>query len=398
MREAAVAAGGAGAQTVDLNSTRGLASTILLGVIGPEVFIVQPGFVQGLVQNVGFSEQGAGYTASVEMFGIAATTVALAFLAHRLDWRKLLYASLLLMFVSNAACAFVHDLNTFAVLRVFAGLGAGGIITLTFTAIGLTRSVDRNFGLLIMWVLIYGAVGLLVMPAAFRLIGMSGVLWFFALFPLVGVPFVRYMPHSGQTVTEVRADAVDLGVPLKSSALLAMFVYFLAQGVVWAYLFLIGVNAGLTEQQVANGLTISQFAGVAGAFAAAWLAHRTHHTLALIIGIVGGCGGALSLDRSFQLPAVRDRRVHLQLCVEFHATGAARRHGEIRPSRAGGRLCGGGPDVRSGCGPGSGRLRSGHGTLASVIWVGLALFFLSLALILPPVLAQARRVHGVAVT
>src|SRR5690349_5530157 len=94
----------------DLNSTRGLTSAILLGVIGPEVFIVQPGFVQGLVQKVGFTEQGAGYTASVEMFGIAVTTLVLTFLANRIDWRKLLYAALLLMFVTNAASAFVHDL------------------------------------------------------------------------------------------------------------------------------------------------------------------------------------------------------------------------------------------------------------------------------------------------
>src|SRR5215217_2423845 len=110
--------------TADLNSFRGLSSTILLGVIGPEVFIVQPGFVQGLVQRVGFDEQGAGYTASVEMFGIAATTVALTFLARRLDWRKILTISLLMMFGANAACAYVDDLQTFAALRLFAGFGA----------------------------------------------------------------------------------------------------------------------------------------------------------------------------------------------------------------------------------------------------------------------------------
>src|SRR5688500_9211595 len=93
--------GAAEEASVDLNSFRGLATAILLGVIGPEVFIVQPGFVQGLVQYVGFDEQGAGYTASLEMFGIAATTFALIFLTPRLDWRKLLRISLLVMFAAN---------------------------------------------------------------------------------------------------------------------------------------------------------------------------------------------------------------------------------------------------------------------------------------------------------
>ena len=140
--------------TADLGSFRVLATAILLGAIGPEVFIVQPGFVQGLVQHLGFDAQGAGYTASAEMFGIAATTVALTFLAHRFDWRRVLNASLLVMFAANVACTFVSDLEAFAVLRFLAGFGAGGVVSLSFTVIGLTPSPDRNFGLLIMWVLI----------------------------------------------------------------------------------------------------------------------------------------------------------------------------------------------------------------------------------------------------
>ncbi len=54
---------------------------------------------------------------------------------------------------------------------------------------------------------------------------------------------------------QVERDAVDLRGRREGLALAAMFAYFLAQGVVWAYLFLIGIAGGLTEQQVANGLT-----------------------------------------------------------------------------------------------------------------------------------------------
>ena len=383
---------------VDLNSFRGLASTILLGVIGPEVFIVQPGFVQGLVQHVGFDEQGAGYTASVEMFGIAATTVALTFLARRLDWRKILTISLLLMFAANAACAYVDDLQTFAILRVLAGFGAGGLISLSFTAIGLTRNPDRNFGWLIMWVLIYGALGLLAMPSAFNLIGMRGVLWFFALFPLIGLAVVRYMPRSGETVIHVSADAVELSAALKSSALLSMFVYFLAQGVVWAYLFLIGVNGGLNEQQVANGLTISQFAGVAGAFAAVLLAQRTHYAIALTVGIVGGAIVLYPLVGHFGAVlyaltvSVYNFAWNYVQPVILGAMAKFDRRGHVVVYAVAAQMCG------LAAGPGLAALVIGDRSLTSVISLGIGLFFLSLALILPPVLAQAQRRQGVAVT
>jgi predicted MFS family arabinose efflux permease len=332
------------------------------------------------------------------MFGIAATTVALTFLARRLDWRKILTTSLLMMFVANVACAYVADLQTFAALRLFAGLGAGGVISLSFAAIGLTRNPDRNFGWLIMWVLIYGALGLLAMPSAFNLIGMRGVLWFFALFPLIGLAVVRYMPRSGETVIRVGADAVELSAALKSSALLSMFVYFLAQGVVWAYLFLIGVNGGLSEQQVANGLTISQFAGVAGAFAAVLLAQRTHYAIALTIGIVGGAIVLYPLIGHFGAVlyaltvSVYNFAWNYVQPVILGAMAKFDRRGYVVVYAVAAQTCG------LAAGPGLAALVIGDRSLTSVISLGIGLFFLSLALILPPVLAQAQRSQGVAVT
>ena len=58
-------------RTTEGDESRLLVSAILLGVVGPEVFIVQPGFVQGMVQYLGFDDRAAGYMASAEMFGIA---------------------------------------------------------------------------------------------------------------------------------------------------------------------------------------------------------------------------------------------------------------------------------------------------------------------------------------
>ena len=61
----------------DVNSRKSITAIVWLAVIGPCVFILQPGFVQGLVVYMGFDEQQAGLIASYEMFGMAATTVLL---------------------------------------------------------------------------------------------------------------------------------------------------------------------------------------------------------------------------------------------------------------------------------------------------------------------------------
>src|ERR1043166_4593843 len=80
---------------------RGLVAAILVGVIGPEVFIVQPGFVQGLVQHLGFDDQSAGYAASIEVWGITLTTVLMTFFAHHFNWRRVIAISLVIVALSN---------------------------------------------------------------------------------------------------------------------------------------------------------------------------------------------------------------------------------------------------------------------------------------------------------
>lgn len=368
----------------------GLSPAILMGVIGPEVFIVQPGFVQGVVAYLGFSEQQAGYIASAEMLGIALTTVLLTFVAHRVDWRRVFAAALLLMFFANALSTVADGFAAFAALRFAAGLGAGALISLSFAAIGLTDDPDRNFGYLIMWVLIYGALGLMLMPSAYALGGMDVVLWFFALFPLVGLPFVRHLPATGENAVAVEEDAVTLPAGLRSLALLAMLAYFLAQGVVWAYLFLIGLDGGLDEQQVANGLTLSQFAGIAGALLAALLGSRWGRSAPLTLGIVGGALCLWFLVGDFRFLAfalavsIYNFLWNLTHPFLLAAMASFDRRGRVVVYAVAMQMVG------LAIGPGLAALVIEPGRYVNVNLLGAALFALSLVFVLPPVLAQAR--------
>jgi predicted MFS family arabinose efflux permease len=374
----------------ELNSRKTLWSTFLVGVIAPEVFIVQPGFVQGLVEYVGFDDQGAGFAMTAEMFGLATTTILMTFTAQRVNWRAVILGSLIVMFLANVLCTLTTDLNTFMALRFLAGLGAGSLVSLSFAAIGLTRNPDRNFGLLIMWVLTYGAIVLWLMPSAYALAGMNGVLWFFALFPLVAVPFIRNLPADGESLAQVEEDAVNLTTGMKAMALIAMLAYFIAQGAVWAYLFLIGLAGGLSEQEVANGLTLSQFAGIAGALLAATMSNRYGRSLPLTVGILGGAlclyflvgryeflvfalavgiyNFAWNMTHPFLLAAMAsfDRRGRVVVyAVAMQMVGLA-------------------------IGPGLAASVIAEGDYINVNWLGAGLFVVSLALILPPVIAQTK--------
>lgn len=380
---------------VDLNSGSTLYSVFLIGVIAPEVFIVQPGFVQGLVEYLGFDDQGAGKVVSAEMWGLAATTILMTFIAHRVNWRGVVFGSLVIMFLANAACTLTTDVSTFVTLRFIAGLGAGSLVSLSFAAVGLTANPDRNFGLLIMWVLTYGAIVLWAMPTAYETFGFNGVLWFFALFPMTAMPFVRRLPVSGESHEQVEADAVDLSPALKGMALAAMFAYFIAQGVVWAYLFLIGLAGGLSEQAVANGLMLSQFAGIAGALLAAVIAHRFGRSAPLTIGVLGGALCLYYLVGSFEFVvfavAVCVYNFFWNLTHPFllGAMASFDRHGRVVVYAVAMQMLG------LAIGPYLAATVITEGVYINVNWTGAILFVASWVLILPPVLAQARQWRAV---
>ena len=185
------------AAPMDINSKMTLFAAFYMGVVGPEVFIIQPGVVQGFVEYLEFSEQQAGYIASAEMWGIALTTIVMTFLSSRFNWRHVISFSLVLVTGSNLASLTTTELYVFGAWRFLAGVGCGGLVSLSFAVIGLTDNPDRNFGYYMVWVLTYGALGLLVMPTAYSLVGMEGVILFFALFP-------GLRPAAGQVPAHLR--------------------------------------------------------------------------------------------------------------------------------------------------------------------------------------------------
>ncbi len=378
---------------VDVNSNVSLFAAIYLSVIGAAVFIVQPGFVQGLVEFYGFDEQQAGYIASAEIWGLALTTVVLALGGHNYSWQRIFRLSIVLFVLGNLASTLTSELYQFSTLRFITGLGSGGLVSLTFTIIGLTRLPDLNFGLLIMGVLTYGALGLWAFPAALALVGLKGIIIFFAVFGASGWFCLSHVPDSGEEHLQVEEDAVDLAKAFRILAILAMFTYFFAQGVIWAYLFLIGLNGGVDEQGVANGLMLSQFLGIAGAFVAAAAGRRFGRAWPLAIGVLGGAAVLAALFGQFTAAVYA-----ITVCVYnfawnmthpflLGAMASFDRHGRVVIYAVAAQMLG------LAVGPAFAAALLGDGDYDRVIIAGMVLFVLSYILILIPLIDHYRAIH-----
>ena len=175
-------------------------------------------------------------------------------------------------------------------------------------------------------------------------------------------------------------------------AILAMFTYFFAQGVIWAYLFLIGLNGGVAEQGVANGLMLSQFLGIAGAFVAAMSGRKFGRIVPLAIGIVGGALVLVFLFGTFTALIYT-----LTVCVynfawnmshPFLLGGMASfdRHGRVVVYAVAAQMVG------LAIGPAFAAFLLAEGDYSRVIYAGIGLFILSYLLILVPLLAHHRQI------
>ena len=271
-----------------VNRPPAIASFVLLGTIGVLSFIVQPALVEGFVSVLGLSESRAVDLAGIEMTGVALATVVVALLGDRVSWRLLTALSLLIATAGNAASVMLQHGEGLAAARLVAGLGHGGIISLSFTFVGLTRRVERNLALYLVSLLTYGALVIWLAPRLFDSVGLGGLFGAFSIATAASLLVLPYLPRSSAARVEPTPRARQLPVPMLVIALASVLAYNLAQGIAWAILFLVGTGAGHGEQQVANALLASQVTAVIGALAAVFLGERWRRGPAIVAGILGG--------------------------------------------------------------------------------------------------------------
>lgn len=265
---------------------RALAAAIYLNVVSVSVFIVQPGFVQVVVERLHFTDAQAGFVTATEMWGLAVATVLMTALTGRLDWRRMAAVAVLAMVAGNLLSLVPTSPGMFGITRLLVGLGGGVLASLGFSSIGLTSAPDRNFAYLNMCVLLYGAVVLWALPPFVHEVGVPGMLLFFAMVAAAMLPFIRLLPRSERDGRPQGVSAVNQGHSRGAALLVATnLLFFVGVGSVWAYLALIGTAGGASDQSVATALMVAQLSGAAGSLVAARLENRVGRRVPIGVGL-----------------------------------------------------------------------------------------------------------------
>ena len=269
----------------DINSAVALVSMVFLAVVGPQAVVVQPAFVEGLVSQLGFDPVQAGYVSAAENTGKAVMSIAMMFLVTRVNWRRLFYVALLLLIGVNLFCTVSQSYQAYLAARALSGCANGIIIPLCYVVIGLTAKSERNFGIMMVFVLLYSAGIYLVVPTLFKLAGFNGLLLLFAAFALLALPLVRNLPVAGEQEQHAGGTGSSLSWALRGMAIAAMFFFFLAMFSLFPYLSLIGTSAGIAAQTIANAMTVAQFCGMGGAFLVVVIGDRFGRALPIAVAL-----------------------------------------------------------------------------------------------------------------
>jgi hypothetical protein len=270
-----------------------VAAAIILGTIGVLSFIVQPGLVQGFVTQYGLSEAGANALAFDEMLGIAVATVLAALIGSRLSWRTQAIAALIVSAIGHALSGLASGGEWLSVARLIAGLGCGFVISISFSVVGAGARPERNLGLYLVLLLTYGAFGLWELPRILDTFGLDSVFYCWAAITFAGIAAALKLPdgpasNSAEPAQKISGDDTRTSIVPILLVLAGVLTYNFSIGVAWANLFLIGIDAGIAEQPIADALLICQFTAVGGALGAVWLAGRSGQLWPVIVGTVGG--------------------------------------------------------------------------------------------------------------
>ena len=265
----------------DSDECRLVVGAIAVATIGLAGLGFQPVMVAALIGAGKFSAEAAGYAASAEVFGIAATNLATALVGKGVSWRLQSIVGIFLLICGGAASvAAEHATAPLMVARFISGLGSGVLISRGYAAAGLSRNPDRLLGYLLATSTAHVAVGSFLLPRLIPQWGLSAIFIYYGLLALVGLMFVRWMPVGVDAAVERQHSGSSLME--RVSALAAAAFLFTGLGVLWAYLFQIALSMGAGADEAAVGLSISQIAAFAGALIAS-LAGRKVPALAMLL-------------------------------------------------------------------------------------------------------------------
>jgi predicted MFS family arabinose efflux permease len=267
-----------------------LAAAIAVGILGALTVWTVPGFVALVARHANLDVHQMGYVASVDINSMAVAVGVTTFLLPILRWRSLAWAGIGLIALGNLGSASAHEFGSLAFVRVIVGAGEGVCVGVSFASFGLAAVPARAFAVYMISGASVSASLLAILPGLQSAVGTSGVFYLTAALASLVAIAAAWFPNEervGMAGTPQASATIDW--PLACKSLVAVCLYFFAQGAVWSYFGRIAELNQIPAAAITRALAAGTMAGIAGASLAGALANRVRPGWPMV------CSGVVSV-------------------------------------------------------------------------------------------------------
>lgn len=222
-----------------------------------------PGVVNALAGNIGFSDAQAGQIVALNGYGgLLGSAIAIA-LIHRVRWQYAMLTFLTLLAMVDLATAWVEPYPLLLGWRFGAGVLGGLCVGIGLAVLARLNDPDRAFGLLMFVQFSLGSMVIYLLPGLEIALGAHAVFYVMATLAALSLMFLPFLP-----TLRLDSSSTEPSAPLQANTtllLLAILGYQVAASGIWAYVGLIGRDAGMAAESVSQYIAATGLLGLLGA-------------------------------------------------------------------------------------------------------------------------------------
>ena len=257
-----------------------VAATLLafLGTAGLFYVNIMSAIVDGLISGMGLGAAEAGRIGSANIYGAAAGALLSVVLVRRLPWRAVSATCLVVLVLIDLVSILITSPMLLLVVRLVHGIVGGISVGTGLAVIARTASPDRGFGMLLFVQFGLGGLGVLVLPNLVTIYGTAPLFLALAAFSGITLAMLPFLPDFPPAPSRAATGAPGASASIQwwpfSLIMAAIFFFQAANMALLAYIFRLGLGAGLDRGHVSAVLGLATWVALVGPLAVVWLGGR----------------------------------------------------------------------------------------------------------------------------
>lgn len=296
-----------------------LTAACLMSTAGAIVYLISPVLVGSAMDSLGLSSEQAGLLVASYFVGYTLITLSAVAWLPRANLRTTAWTSSLIFIAALLIATTQTTMVGSITAMITAGSGAGMLYGISITIVGQSDDPDRYFGIALASQLLFGSVLLFAGPAWIGPNwGYAGILTATAAFAAlmsIATPWAPVAIAEGPMTA--RGEPVKVPTAYVLISIVAVLVWFTGYSGVYAFVERIGVDGGLSGQQIGLILSLTIITGLTGALGAGWLGDRYGKLKPHLAGAIGAAITILLLSGQPALLGYSLAIVFLTLSMNF---------------------------------------------------------------------------------